>query len=451
MNLPPLSLYAHFPWCRSKCPYCDFNSHAHDGALPERRYADALLADLRRDAEAARGRRLDSIFIGGGTPSLMSARTVDRLLAEAARSLTLADDIEITLEANPESVARQKLADYRRAGVNRLSIGVQSFDDACLRALGRAHDAGAARKALKTARAAGFDNINIDLMFGLPGQTLEQARRDADLATACAPEHISCYQLTLEPNTLFHAHPPQLPDEDRIWKMECDMRARFEHAGFARYEVSAYAAPARRCRHNLNYWQFGDYLGIGAGAHGKLTLPAGAGAAADNTGIAAGARGAADGGTGIATRAGAAAEAARDQAALEQPPDDQPFIVVRTVKHRHPEKYMQSAPAFCSRRGQVPPDELPFEFMLNALRLTDGFTDQLFAERTGLAPAAVAPRLALLARDGLIERKGSAARPTPRGLLFLNELQAEFLPEGAAGLGMDGGVAAPLALDGGVL
>ncbi|MDH3714370.1 MAG: radical SAM family heme chaperone HemW, partial [Gammaproteobacteria bacterium] len=270
---PPLSLYVHIPWCERKCPYCDFNSHQARGALPQREYIAALLADLDQELPDVWGRRVHSVFIGGGTPSLFDAAALAELLSGVRARLNLGADTEITLEANPGSSEQQRFTAYREIGINRLSLGVQSFDDASLRALGRVHDAQQAHRAIERARSAGFDNLNLDLMYGLPGQTLAHAERDIERAIAARPEHLSYYQLTLEPNTYFHRYPPQLPDEASIAQIESNSVLQLTRAGYSRYEVSAHAQPGRRSRHNLNYWQFGDYLGIGAGAHGKITHP----------------------------------------------------------------------------------------------------------------------------------------------------------------------------------
>ncbi|AOV15698.1 YggW family oxidoreductase [Acidihalobacter aeolianus] len=377
----PLSLYVHLPWCVRKCPYCDFNSHAAKGDLPETEYVAALLADLEAELPRVWGRRIESVFIGGGTPSLFSAAALGDLLDGLRARLPLRPDVEITLEANPGTFEQARFADYRGLGINRLSIGVQSFDDDALRRLGRIHGADEARRAAEIAHAAGFEDFNLDLMFGLPGQDLAAAQRDIDAALALAPTHLSYYQLTLEPNTLFHHDPPALPDEDLIAAMQQATQTRLAEAGFAQYEVSAYAHPGRRCRHNLNYWRFGDYLGIGAGAHGKLTDPASG-------------------------------------------------SVERHWKLRQPAQYMAAARAGDAAGGRetVAAAELPFEFMLNALRLREGFDLTLFEARTGLPRACIEDTLNEALGRTLVEREGERVRPSVLGWNFLNDLTALFLP-----------------------
>lgn len=390
---PPLSLYVHLPWCKRKCPYCDFNSHEARGDAAQAAYLRALSEDLRRDLaqpEVA-GRKIDSVFIGGGTPSLFDAEPLARWLDDLFANAPTTAGAEITLEANPESADAEKLKRWRDAGVNRLSLGAQSFDDELLRNIGRIHDGRMAADAFETARAAGFENINLDLMYGLPGQSVEQSRADVARAVALSPEHLSFYQLTLEPNTLFHARPPVLPDDDAVAEMERAGMEQLDAHGLQRYEISAYARSGRVCAHNMNYWRFGDYLGVGAGAHGKLTL-------------------------GDATCA-------------------------RDVKHRHPETYMRmsrepDARAFVSKRQLVDGETLRFEFILNASRLVDGFDEELFERTTGMPFATITPSLQRLAQRGLIalhdERRGRRAAPTRKGLLFLNDIQGEFLPGGGA-------------------
>jgi putative oxygen-independent coproporphyrinogen III oxidase len=380
MNNVPLALYAHFPWCVKKCPYCDFNSHALRGAVPEQDYVDALLRDLEFELSHAPDRRpLTSIFFGGGTPSLFSARAVGRLLEQAARRIAFAPGIEITLEANPGTADAANFRGYRDAGVNRLSIGVQSFDAGQLKALGRIHGPDEARRAFALARDAGFDNVNLDLMYALPGQTPAQARADLEAAFALAPEHLSYYQLTLEPNTEFHARPPPLPDHDASWDLHEQGQHLLAAHGYAQYEVSAYARDARRCRHNLNYWQFGDYLGIGAGAHGKRT----------------------HGGD-----------------------------IRRRARHRHPRAWQEAAgtAAAVQEERAVAAPELPFEFAMNALRLNEGFGLADFEQRTGLAAATLERPLAQAAGRGLVERDGATVRASPRGRELLNLLVELFLP-----------------------
>jgi putative oxygen-independent coproporphyrinogen III oxidase len=381
--LPPLSLYVHLPWCLKKCPYCDFNSHAvPDGARPaelESRYVSALVADLEASLPFVWGRRISSVFIGGGTPSLFSPEAIDRLLAAVRARLPLEAACEVTLEANPGTFERDRFRAFRAAGVTRLSIGVQSFDDARLAALGRVHDAAQALAAVEEAQRA-FDTFNLDLMFALPGQSLDALDADLVRALTLAPPHLSLYHLTIEPNTLFASRPPaDLPDEDLAAAMLDRVTERTGAAGLERYEVSAYARPGHRCVHNLNYWQFGDYLGIGAGAHGKLTFP---------------------------------------------------HRVVREVRFRDPQRYMSAALGSGDALAQdveVKREDLAFEFMLNALRLAEGFELARFAERTGLPPSAIEAPLAEAERRGLVERDLQRVRPTGRGYDFLSDLQALFL------------------------
>ena len=384
--LPPLALYVHLPWCLRKCPYCDFNSHeAARGEPPFERYLDALRADLEAALPLVWGRRVVSVFIGGGTPSLFAPAHIERLLSDVRARLPLEAGCEITLEANPGTFERERFRGYRAAGVTRLSVGVQSFDDAQLAALGRVHDAAQARAALEEA-ARDFDTWNLDLMYALPGQTLEALEAELAQALAYAPPHLSVYHLTIEPNTLFAKHPPaRLPDDDLASEMLDLLTARTAAAGMARYEVSAYARPGHRCLHNLNYWEFGDYLGIGAGAHSKLSFP---------------------------------------------------HRVVRQIRFRDPARYMTAAleegqPV--AQDAEVARAELPFEFMLNALRLAEGFELAGFTERTGLPLSAIAAPLAEAERRGLIERDLQRVRPTPRGYDFLSDLQALFLPVPAGG------------------
>jgi len=378
-NAIPLSLYAHFPWCVKKGPYCDFNSHALRGEIPEREYVDALLRDLDFELQEPEPRPLASIFFGGGTPSLFSADAIGRVLEETARRLPFAPDIEITLEANPGTADAANFRGYRAAGVNRLSIGVQSLDAAQLKALGRIHGPDEARHALALARAAGFDNVNLDLMYALPKQAPAQALADLSAAIELAPEHLSYYQLTLEPNTEFHAHPPPLPDGDTAWTMQEQGQDLLAAHGYAQYEVSAYARPGRRCRHNLNYWEFGDYFGIGAGAHGKRT------------------------------RAG---------------------TITRRARHKHPRTYLEAAgtPAAVQEHKAITAPDLPFEYAMNALRLNEGFRLPEFERRTGLSGSRLDPALAQAAGRGLVEREGDAVRPSARGRALLNQLTALFLP-----------------------
>ena len=383
VQAPPLALYVHLPWCVRKCPYCDFNSHAAGGDPPEDAYVAALLADLAADLTGpAAGRPLVSIFIGGGTPSLFSGAAIARLLDGVRRLVELAPDAEITLEANPGTADAAHFAAYRAAGVNRLSIGVQSLDEDKLRRLGRIHDPEQARSAVAMARSAGFDNLNLDLMYALPGQDLAQAAADLDAAIALGPEHLSYYQLTLEPNTAFHQAPPPLPDDDLAADMHDRGLERLAAAGYAQYEVSAHARLGRRCRHNLNYWEFGDYLGIGAGAHAKLT-------------------------------------------------DPETSQVTRITKHRHPDSYLGAARAggFISSRRTLADEDLILEFALFGLRLNDGFSPELFSARTGLPYESIRARVAAAQADGLLEPEARRVQPTELGRRFLNDLIQGFTPQ----------------------
>lgn len=381
MLMVPLALYIHVPWCVRKCPYCDFNSHEARGPLPERAYVDVLLADLEQDLPRVWGRRIDSVFIGGGTPSLFSAEAVDRLLSGLRARLPLRPDLEITLEANPGAVEQGRFAEFGAAGINRLSIGVQSFDDTHLQKLGRIHDRRAAFAAAEAAHAAGLDNFNLDLMFGLPGQTVAQALADVANAIALQPAHLSYYQLTIEPNTLFHASPPTLPDDEIIETIQQRAQAELARCGFGRYEVSAYAREHRRCRHNLNYWEFADYLGIGAGAHGKLS----------------------DAATGR---------------------------IHRLWKQKHPQDYLARAgtPEGIGDDAPIQPADIPVEFLMNALRLVDGVPAALFSERTGLPLTALQPALSRAQARGLLETDPQRLQATATGLRFLNDLLEMFLP-----------------------
>jgi len=387
---PPLSLYVHLPWCVRKCPYCDFNSHTAGGTADKQRYLDALVRDIQQEGARAGERLVESVFFGGGTPSYFDAREIGRLLEAIASSLRLATGVEVTMEANPGTVERDRLEDYRRAGVNRLSLGAQSFDDESLRRLGRIHGSEEIRNAFGDAVKAGFTSVNIDLMYALPGQTLETARLDIERAIALGPQHISWYQLTLEPNTVFHARPPSdLPDEELAWAIEEQGYELWAAAGYERYETSAFAKPGHRCRHNLNYWEFGDYLAAGAGAHGKFT--------------------------------------------------DDDGSIWRYRKPPNPSSYMQK---FESGTLDVPkqrllPRDIAFEFMLNALRLTRGFKKKQFTGRTGLPLSLVLPGVARAESLGLLwcgvgEDGESLVVPTAHGRRFLNDLQALFLPEPAA-------------------
>jgi oxygen-independent coproporphyrinogen-3 oxidase len=375
--LPPLSLYVHIPWCVRKCPYCDFNSHEARGDLPEDAYVDALFADLESSLPAIWGRKVTTVFIGGGTPSLFSAAAIDRLLAGIRARLPLSPDAEVTLEANPGTFERARFAGFKAAGVNRLSLGIQSFDDAHLRALGRIHDAREARAAVEAALAI-FGNVNLDLMYALPEQTLAQAQADVAAALDYGPPHLSFYHLTLEPNTLFHRHPPRLPDDDAAADIEDAVHATLTGAGYRQYETSAFARHGRECRHNLNYWQFGDYLGIGAGAHSKLSLP------------------------------------------------DRVF---RQVRWKQPKHYLEQVGRGLPLQEEtaVTRDDVGFEFMLNALRLCEGVTASSFAERTGYPLAIVERELGEAVRRGLVDADPATIRPTALGRRFLNDLQALFL------------------------
>ena len=378
--LPPLSLYVHLPWCIKKCPYCDFNSHEMARAeLPEQRYIDALIADLEASLPLIWGRSVHSIFIGGGTPSLFSPAAIDRLLAELRARLRLDADCEITLEANPGTFEKDRFKAFRHAGVTRLSVGVQSFNDAHLKALGRVHDSAQAIAAVEEA-AASFETFNLDIMYALPGQTLAGLEKDMRQALALSPPHISIYHLTIEPNTYFAKFPPVIPEEDLAYAMLDRITEMTAQAGMQRYEVSAYAKPGHRCFHNLNYWQFGDYLGIGAGAHSKLSFA---------------------------------------------------HRIVRQVRWREPGLYIDNALAgeAVSQEAEVSRADLPFEYMLNALRLRDGFKLQDFAEKTGLPVSALQTGLDEAERTGLIERDLTSLRPTERGFDFLNDLQSLFLSD----------------------
>ena len=381
--LPPLSLYVHVPWCVRKCPYCDFNSHEMREELPEADYIDALLADLEQDLPSVWGRPVVSVFIGGGTPSLLSAEALDRLLSGLRARLMLPPDAEVTLEANPGTVEQARFTEYRAAGVNRLSIGVQSFSDESLERIGRIHGRREAIRAAESAHAAGFDNFNLDLMFALPGQSLAQSEQNVRTAIDLEPTHISHYQLTLEPNTLFAHRPPSLPDEDTAWEMQTACQDILAAHGYTQYEVSAYARADRRCRHNLNYWRFGDYLGIGAGAHAKIS-------------------------------------------------DAQHQTITRTSKVRHPRDYLQRASGSerVDTERRLGRGDAAFEFMLNALRLREGFESELFAAHTGLPIRTVETPLQEAERRGWIEWNLTHIRPTDEGQRLLNDLLGLFLPEG---------------------
>ena len=376
-QLPPLSLYVHIPWCVRKCPYCDFNSHEARGEVPEDAYVKALVRDLEQALPAIWGRRVYSIFFGGGTPSLFSARAIDALLSAFRALLVLAPECEITLEANPGTFEVDKFRDFRSAGVNRLSVGIQSFDAGHLKALGRIHDDTEARRAVGIALDR-FDNVNLDLMYALPGQTLAEAEADLRTAVSFGTPHLSFYHLTIEPNTLFHRHPPSVPDDDAAAAMQEMVESGLADAGYVHYETSAYARPGRECRHNLNYWRFGDYLGIGAGAHSKLSFP--------------------------------------DR-------------IVRQMRCKQPGEYLKrvgdSTPV--QEEHEVMRGDVVFEFMMNALRLTEGFPVPLFTERTGLPVTAAEKPLGLAEARGLIVRDHQRIRPTELGQRFLNDLLQMFL------------------------
>jgi len=377
----PLSLYVHLPWCVRKCPYCDFNSHVAGESPPKARYLDALLRDIEFEGRRAAGRPLTSVFLGGGTPSLFTPGEIARLLGAVRRHFPLAPDVEITLEANPGTVECGAPAGYRAAGVNRLSIGAQSFSDAMLKRLGRIHSAADIRRAVAEAAAAGFDSFNVDIMYGLPGQDVESALQDLEVAAALEPPHLSWYQLTLEPNTRFFARPPaDLPDEDTLATIEAAGRAFLAGRGFGQYEVSAWAAPGHRCRHNLNYWTYGDYLAAGAGAHGKLTGPAG---------------------------------------------------IYRYRKPANPVVYMQTLEAGepAGEQPRLGAADVSFEFLMNALRLSEGFDESLYAERTGLGPGTLERAARPAVEKGLLGRDPAGRwRPTALGERFLDELTQSFLP-----------------------
>ncbi|MDH5516475.1 MAG: radical SAM family heme chaperone HemW [Gammaproteobacteria bacterium] len=379
--LPPLSLYIHIPWCIKKCPYCDFNSHAAPDTIPEALYIDALIRDLNAELPHVWGRRLSSIFIGGGTPSLFSAQSFDRLLSHVHAVLPCKADMEITLEANPGTFEQNKFRDYRQAGINRLSIGVQSFNDQYLQALGRVHDGQQAMRAVEMADLAGFDNFNLDLMYALPAQSTADVVNDLSTALSLGPTHLSQYQLTIEANTFFHSHrPQQLPDNDLIWEMQDQSQHILSQYHFSQYEVSAYAKIGKQSQHNLNYWQFGDYLGIGAGAHGKISR-------ADNQQI------------------------------------------YRVSKLKQPKAYMQHAgsAAAINQQTDLAYEHIDFEFMLNALRLKEGFASELYQQRTGQPLSEIKQKLELAVSKGLLQIDQQTIKPTDHGFLFLNDLLLIFL------------------------
>jgi len=397
VNAPPLGLYVHMPWCVRKCPYCDFNSHQLKSSAPDPKYIDALIRDFDTELPRIAHRRIETVFFGGGTPSLFQPEDFGRLLHELRQRIAFADDLEITLEANPGTIERGRFAGYRDAGINRVSLGAQSFAPRALEILGRIHSAEDTHRAVAELRAAKLDNFNLDLMYALPQQGLDEALVDVRTACALGPRHISYYQLTLEPGTVFHARPPELPDEEDAWRIQCAGQALLAEAGYEQYEVSAYARPGARCRHNLNYWRFGDYVGIGAGAHGKLTLAV-------------------------------------------------PQRILRTAKPKQPREYLAQALAQAHGLGAAPNEpaaasgatpmgessfiaeaDLPFEFMLNALRLNSGFAAEDYRQRTGLGLDAIAAKVERGVERGLLESVGGGWRPTELGLRFLNDLQESFL------------------------
>ena len=377
--LPPLSLYIHFPWCVRKCPYCDFNSHEAKGAFPEEEYLDAVRLDLEQSLPLIWGRKIYTIFIGGGTPSLMSAKGLDRLMSDVRTLLPLDGACEVTMEANPGTFEAEKFKSFRASGINRLSIGIQSFNPRHLTALGRIHDDNEARRAVDIAHA-NFDNFNLDLMYALPSQTLGEAKKDLETALSFAPPHLSLYHLTMEPNTLFAKYPPALPDDDASADMQDMIASETKVAGFEQYEVSAYAQPGRRARHNLNYWEFGDYLGIGAGAHSKISFP---------------------------------------------------HRVLRQARFKQPKAFMDAARAGnpVQEEYEISRADMGFEFMLNTLRLTGGFSPNLFGERTGMSINAIEKALNEAEAKGLLYRDHMIIRPTELGQRFLNDLQQMFLSE----------------------
>ncbi|WP_246233411.1 radical SAM family heme chaperone HemW [Stenotrophomonas bentonitica] len=378
---PPLSLYVHLPWCVRKCPYCDFNSHQGKGALPFDAYIDALVRDLDQDLPLVWGRVVNSVFFGGGTPSLFPPEAIDRFLQAASARLRFAPNLEVTLETNPGTAEHGRFDRYRAAGVNRISFGIQTFNDAALQRLGRIHDSGEAERAVKLAQDAGYDNFNIDLMYALPEQTLAQAEHDLERAFALQPTHLSHYQLTLEPNTVFFARPPQgIPDDDAAWDMQEHCQRLLAEAGYAQYEVSAYARPGRQSQHNLNYWRFGDYLGIGAGAHGKISSGAGQN-------------------------------------------------VLRRWKHKHPQTFMDTAGTAASLGGDevIDAGRLPFEYMLNLLRLHEGFSLRDFESRTGLERARIAAPVQVAVDRGWLTVDGDRVQPTELGRRFTNDVVELFL------------------------
>lgn len=378
LELPPLSLYVHIPWCVKKCPYCDFNSHEAGSVIPESDYVEILCQDFDRDFEHCNDRPLQSIFIGGGTPSLFGAKSFEKLLSHIQARTSLVDGCEITLEANPGTAEADKFADYFAAGINRLSIGIQSFDANQLQNLGRIHSPDESKRAVDFARTAGFENFNLDLMHGLPGQDVSGALVDLQTAIELEPLHISWYQLTIEPNTVFYARPPTLPEEPILDSLEEAGLDLLDDSGYVRYEVSAFAREGCHSRHNLNYWEFGDYLGIGAGAHGKITFPA------TNS-------------------------------------------IVRTQKHRQPNHYLSNSIQADPKRNEIPQDERPIEFLLNVLRSRHGFTESMFEARTGLPFSAIGKKVEYLIADELLCKSGDRLAASDKGYRLLNSLLQEFL------------------------
>ena len=379
---PPLSLYIHIPWCVRKCPYCDFNSHEVREKIPETQYIRALTDDLEQDLPSVWGRTIETIFIGGGTPSLFSADAISQLLSDIRARIPLKPDAEITLEANPGTVDQERFKGFREAGINRLSIGVQSFQADLLRKIGRIHDDLEARVAIDAAQRAGFDNVNLDLMFGLPGQTTDQALADLQTAMALQPAHISWYELTIEPNTWFHRHPPEQPDDNLLLTMQEAGRELLEKGGYTRYEVSAFSQTGKQCRHNLNYWKFGDYLGIGAGAHAKIT-------------------------------------------------DAASCTIARTSKLKHPRAYLDHAqsPQRIGTTAALTPGDVTLEFAMNALRLDHGFSVAEFTATTGLPYAVIEETVNKLVEDGLLSFDSGHIKTTIKGQRYLNELLQQWLPE----------------------
>ncbi len=381
LTLPPLSLYIHVPWCVRKCPYCDFNSHKADETLPEQEYIESLLADLERDMAWVQGRDIQSIFIGGGTPSLLSVKAFDDLFIGLKKQLNFVKDIEITLEANPGTFEAEKFKGYRQLGINRLSIGIQSFQDHQLKHLGRIHNGNEAKKAVQLAKEAGFNNFNLDLMHGLPDQSLQDALNDIQQAIDLGPTHISWYQLTIEPNTEFYKYPPKLPQDETLWSIQEAGQALLAEHGFNQYEISAYAQPGKRARHNINYWQFGDYLGIGAGAHGKITV-------IDN--------------------------------------DPAKSTIIRTSKTRLPKDYLNNKKIQSVSTEEIALEDRDLEFFMNALRLYQGTPFEIFEQRTGLSIEHCKVKIQSAISAGLLE-KGDEIKTTEKGQLFLNELLEKFL------------------------